>query len=185
MQIMEVLKIFTEERVRNKSLVDAIVETRIRLSTEVALRMIRPLISQEHWEIFLELVRGEAFWLRVFQYREGSTLAVDINKLSSAYKVIERAYESLLDEYANTSEYFQSAWPRDVLLEMACTIAVARETAIDELMSADTTEFYKNRAKHFVDIIHWAQVGFAGEIVMSEYSQEVNNALAVVRSLLG
>mgnify|MGYP001607810856 FL=1 len=118
MKETDVIQILREELTKHKNPVEALAETRIRISLEVALYAVKPIVSAERWDLFLRLVQSEPEWLKIVQFDKGQTLIVNSNKMANAYMAIVKAFEFLLHEYPSTPERFQMAWTQDQLVDL-------------------------------------------------------------------
>lgn len=183
MKSSDVIRILVEEFKERKNPIDAIVETRIRISEIIAVKSVKSAISEDRWKLFKRLIKSESTWLRIIQCKEGSFLVIDGEALSDAYESVERACELLLDEYEKNSEYFKSTWGRDQLVDIACSFSTEREKVVYEFTNEDMTAFSKNRADSFLDIIHWMQLGLAGDEPMNKFIEEINVALRLIATI--
>ncbi len=180
-----ILQIIREEGNKESDAKKLFSNLRIRLANEVASTLIRGSTSHERFGFFIDLSDAEAFLINVYKCVPGERIVVSPNQLSDAYSAILQSYEFLLAEYETTSELFKTAWPKEVILEMMCVLSLEREDVTQKLSTEGRLQFDAKRAGHFIDLVRRAQTGLVGEIIMSDYCREMNEALAVVREVFG
>ena len=185
MEKAAVLEIIREEGNKESDAKKLFSNLRIRLANEVASTLIRGSTSHERFGLFIDLSDAEAFLINVYKCVPGERIVITPNQLSDAYSAILTSYEFLLAEYETTSEFFKTAWPKEIILEMLCTLSLEREDVVQRLLTENRVLFDARRAGHFIDLVRRAQTGLVGEVVMSDYCREMNEALAVVREVFG
>ena len=180
-----VLEIIREEGNKESDAKKMFSNLRTRLANEVASTLIRGSTSPERFELFLNLGGTEAFLINIYRSVPGQQLVITPNQLPDTYRTILKSYEFLLVEYETTSEFFKTAWPKEIILEMLCTLSLECEDAERKLFEENRLQFDAKRAGYFIDLVRRAQTGLVGEVLMSDYCREMNEALAVVREVFG
>lgn len=185
MEKAAVLQVIREEGNKESDAKKLFSNLRIRLANEVASTLIRGSTSHERFGLFIDLSDAEAFLINVYKCVPGEQIVVSPSQLSDTYSAILQSYEFLLAEYETTSELFKTAWPKEVILEMMCVLSLEREDVTQKLSTEGRLQFDAKRAGHFIDLVRRAQTGLVGEVMMSDYCREMNEALAVVREVFG
>ena len=180
-----VLQIIREEGDKESDAKKMFANVRLRLANEVASTLIRGSTSPERLGLFIDLSDTEAFLINIYKCVPGERIVVSPSQLSDAYGTILKSYEFLLAEYETTSEFFKTAWPKEVILEMMCMLSLEREDVTQKLSTEGRLQFDAKRAGYFIDLLRRAQTGLVGEVMMSDYCREMNEALAVVREVFG
>ena len=180
MERMEILKIVVEERMRNGDSDEALMRTQVRLSVEVASRIIRPAVSKEQWELFLKFVKIEPYLHRIFIFSDGPVVSIELNQFFEIYEIIEKAYLLILNEHDYIPDATKQGEKREEIVQGVCAISVSRDTMRDTMMEECGGDgmftFSIEEAKEAVDRIRWIQTAFAGNTLVDTFVREADEA---------
>lgn len=180
----DVVRIVKEELGKNSNRGEATIQIEVRIGTEIASRIFRPALSTEQWGIFLTCVQAEPVLHRINYHVGEPIVVIKSPQCFAMFGALEKAYMFLLNTIESTSDYFQKNWPKELLLQTACSLSVARDTIRSEYENAENVGFSSKDAKRIVNCIRCAQVGIAGEILMNEYVREANTTLKIMKATL-
>ncbi len=178
MERAEIVKIVEEERMKNGDSDDALMSTQVRLSVEIASRVIKPVVSKEQWELFLRFVKIEPYLHRIFIFSDGPVVSIELNQFFEIYETIEKAYLLILDERDHVPDALKQGEQREKIVQGACAISVRRdmmrETIIEECGGDGTFTFSIEEAKETVDRMRWIQTAFAGKVLVDTFVREAD-----------
>ena len=184
MREADVVRIVKEEWNGVGSLIDASTRIQIRVATEILARLVRPSVSDEQWKLFLDFAQVEPALRSCFKISEVEVVLIELPKFLDALHALEKAYQFLLDGFEQTSDHFRETWSKDELLKTMCTFSVKHDKIIDDRKEANIVAVHPAYAVRIVNYIRWAQIGFAGDGPVNDYTEEMNGALLVMRDNL-
>ena len=184
MREMDVVRIVKEELEKNSNRGEATIQIEIRIGTEIASRIFKSALSPERWDIFLTCVQVEPVLHRINYHAGEPIIVIHSPQCFGMFEALEKAYMLLLNATESTSDYFQKSWPKELLLQTACSLSVARDTIQSEYENSEHIGFSSKDATRLVNCIRCAQVGLAGEVLMDEYVREANMTLKIMKATL-
>lgn len=184
MEREKIAGIVQEERVKTIHLLDVLTNAQIRVSVEIASRIIRPMVSEEQWKLFLNFVKTEPYLHRAHVLASGPVIFLEALHFFEIYKTIERSYLLILDERDCIPDELKQGAEREEVVRGICALSVVREIECEKCDDNDVLPLSFEDANELVERIRYIQCVFADPVLVNEFVDEVGMAYRVIAECL-